>query len=162
MFITPEKCGGITKAPNEIWTDNKTVYPYSQIICNYCGKADHKNWSWNTNKTELLKIFPECRNIKNITSTANNNTPDKINILSDKGGIILTKDELRLRVGRIFGWNKIYSNNYQCSVNKDSIIFIGHGFGHCIGFCQSGAEEMSKEGKTYKEILMFYYPNASL
>jgi stage II sporulation protein D len=31
-----------------------------------------------------------------------------------------------------------------------------------VGLCQDGAEEMGREGKTYREILAFYYPGAQL
>lgn len=40
--------------------------------------------------------------------------------------------------------------------------FTGSGFGHGIGMSQFGAMQMANEGKTYIEILTFYYPNASL
>lgn len=38
----------------------------------------------------------------------------------------------------------------------------GGGWGHGIGMSQFGAYQMSKEGKTYKEILTFYYPGTTL
>jgi stage II sporulation protein D len=37
------------------------------------------------------------------------------------------------------------------------ITFNGHGWGHGVGMSQWGAYQMAKEGKTYKEILTFYY-----
>lgn len=36
-------------------------------------------------------------------------------------------------------------------------IISGGGFGHGIGMSQNGANEMAKEGKTYKEILGLFY-----
>lgn len=36
-------------------------------------------------------------------------------------------------------------------------MFTGRGSGHGVGLCQAGAEEMAREGKSYKEILYFYY-----
>ncbi len=38
----------------------------------------------------------------------------------------------------------------------------GGGWGHGIGLCQSGAAGMAKAGKTYQEILSFYYSGAHL
>ena len=32
------------------------------------------------------------------------------------------------------------------------------GEGHGVGFSQYGADTMAREGKTYKELLAFYYP----
>ena len=161
VYFTGE-CGGKTKTPNEIWENYKTVYPYSSILCPNCQNSHHNNWSWSIPKNILLKLYPDIKIIKDFKTETSPALPEIINVISDKTNIRITKDEFRLSVGRTFGWNKIYSNNYSFTVNNDSIYFVGHGFGHCIGFCQSGAEEMSRQGKTYKEILLFYYPNTTL
>jgi SpoIID/LytB domain protein len=44
----------------------------------------------------------------------------------------------------------------------DSFVFKGSGWGHGIGMSQYGAQQMAKEGKSYKEILDFYYPGTKL
>jgi stage II sporulation protein D len=44
----------------------------------------------------------------------------------------------------------------------DSLSFTGRGAGHGIGLCQAGAEQMAKEGMTYRQILAFYYPGTIL
>ena len=38
----------------------------------------------------------------------------------------------------------------------------GKGWGHGVGLCQIGAAVMSEQGKTYEEILLFYYRNAEI
>ena len=38
----------------------------------------------------------------------------------------------------------------------------GHGWGHGVGLCQIGAAVMGRQGKTYREILSFYYHNTEL
>jgi stage II sporulation protein D len=42
------------------------------------------------------------------------------------------------------------------------ITFTGIGFGHGLGMSQWGAYVMAKEGKSYREILSFYYPHTKL
>jgi stage II sporulation protein D len=42
------------------------------------------------------------------------------------------------------------------------VLFSGRGAGHGVGLCQAGAEEMARKGKTYKEILSFYYPGTQV
>ncbi len=37
------------------------------------------------------------------------------------------------------------------------LIFKGRGYGHGVGLCQEGAMQMAKKGKSYTEILNFYY-----
>lgn len=44
----------------------------------------------------------------------------------------------------------------------ENYIIKGGGYGHGIGMSQNGANEMAKDGKTYKEILMFFYPGTKV
>ena len=40
--------------------------------------------------------------------------------------------------------------------------FQGGGYGHGVGMSQNGANQMAKEGKSWKEILNFFYQNISI
>lgn len=44
----------------------------------------------------------------------------------------------------------------------DEYVIRGGGFGHGIGMSQNGANEMAKEGKTYKDILGLFYPGVAV
>lgn len=48
------------------------------------------------------------------------------------------------------------------SQKNGKIILTGGGFGHGIGLSQYGADRMGKEGKSWQEILCFYYHNVSV
>ena len=60
----------------------------------------------------------------------------------------------------IFGWGTLKSPGFALSIDGDSVIFTGVGFGHRVGLCQNGAAQMAKKGKTFEEILQFYFPKA--
>ena len=47
-------------------------------------------------------------------------------------------------------------------VDRDRIVLHGRGFGHGVGLCQYGAQELGIRGKTFREILSWYYPGSSL
>lgn len=68
----------------------------------------------------------------------------------------------RFAVDRELGWEKIRSNFYQVRNVEEQVVFAGRGSGHGVGLCQTGAEEMAREGKSYREILSFYYPGTQL
>jgi stage II sporulation protein D len=69
----------------------------------------------------------------------------------------LRGEDLRLAVDP--SGQKIQSTCCTIISMKDEFLFIaGKGFGHGVGLCQYGAREMARQGKTYKEILDFYYP----
>jgi stage II sporulation protein D len=44
----------------------------------------------------------------------------------------------------------------------EQVIARGHGFGHGVGLCQTGALAMARGGYNFKEILAHYYPGAYL
>src|SRR5262249_16501358 len=75
---------------------------------------------------------------------------------------LISASSLRFAIGRTLGWNQVRSDLYEVETFADSVIFSGRGAGHGVGLCQAGAEEMAKEGKTYRQILAFYYPGAAL
>lgn len=59
--------------------------------------------------------------------------------------------------------SKIQSTSCTIISMKDEVLFIaGKGFGHGVGLCQYGAREMARQGKTFKEILDFYYPGSRI
>ncbi|MDQ0217762.1 SpoIID/LytB domain-containing protein [Peribacillus cavernae] len=48
------------------------------------------------------------------------------------------------------------------SAASDTLTVSGKGYGHGVGLSQYGANNSAKSGKTYKEILAFYYENTAL
>ncbi len=56
------------------------------------------------------------------------------------------------------------SSNFVIDYNssKNKFIIITFGYGHGVGMSQCGANYMAKQGKNYKEILAWYYPNTKL
>ena len=64
----------------------------------------------------------------------------------------------RFAVGRALGWDRLPGDRYEVT----GLEFHGTGSGHGVGLCQHGADEMGAEGRSYREILAFYYPGAEL
>jgi stage II sporulation protein D len=64
----------------------------------------------------------------------------------------------RFAIGRALGWNTLRSDLYEV----DHLHFRGKGQGHGVGLCQDGADAMAGAGKSYREILAFYYPGAQV
>ena len=71
------------------------------------------------------------------------------------GDGIFTGQELR----GIFG---LRSAAFTAGYADGQFTFTVHGFGHDVGMSQYGANAMALEGKTYREILAYYYPGAEL
>jgi stage II sporulation protein D len=72
--------------------------------------------------------------------------------------VTIAAGSFRFAVGRALGWNTLRSEQYE--VNH--LHFRGTGQGHGVGLCQNGADAMAGAGKSYREILAFYYPGTEV
>src|SRR5262249_6224397 len=97
-------------------------------------------------------------------SVAERTPSGRVELLSVTGAgtITVSGASFRTAVGRHIGWDRLKSNWYDVSVAGDNIWFQGRGSGHGVGLCQIGAEQMGVEGKSYREILAYYYPGTKL
>lgn len=69
---------------------------------------------------------------------------------------------LRLELARSIGWNQLASNSYTTETQAGTVVFRGKGHGHGVGMCQNGAAAMARDGKTARQILAHYYPDATV
>ncbi|MGM9604849.1 MAG: stage II sporulation protein D [Faecousia sp.] len=54
------------------------------------------------------------------------------------------------------------STLFSVSIENDVVFFHTKGYGHRVGMSQFGADAMALEGKTYEEILQYYYTGTEL
>ena len=71
------------------------------------------------------------------------------------GGVSITGKELRSLYG-------LRSTAFTVEASGDSVIFRVTGYGHGVGMSQYGANELAKEGKTWQEILQWYYTGVTI
>ncbi|RME54497.1 MAG: SpoIID/LytB domain-containing protein [Deltaproteobacteria bacterium] len=74
------------------------------------------------------------------------------------GTLRLTSVEFR----RALGAQRFKSNYFRVYRKGNLFVFSGKGFGHGVGMSQWGAGRMARLGKSYREILHFYYEGATL
>ena len=54
------------------------------------------------------------------------------------------------------------STRFSVTIENDVVFFHTVGYGHRVGMSQYGADAMALEGKTYEEILQYYYTGTEL
>jgi SpoIID/LytB domain protein len=83
-------------------------------------------------------------------------------VKTDKGPIELSKDDIRgafaAPVSTLFYLQPTYDRDRHLM----GYTFIGGGMGHGVGLSQTGAYSLARRGKTFREILKFYYPGTQL
>lgn len=71
------------------------------------------------------------------------------------GGVLFSGSEIR----SLFS---LRSSAFTIVIKDDGVVFTVKGFGHGVGLSQHGANQLAKEGLTYREILNTYYKDVSL
>lgn len=95
--------------------------------------------------------------------------------VGDKGSVtVKTENKIRRALGgseykivrqdgsETNGRDLLPSAFFSIEKKGDNFVIEGGGFGHGIGMSQTGANEMAKDGKNYKEILMLFYKDISV
>ena len=85
-------------------------------------------------------------------------TENKIRTALGGAGDQITKND-----GQTVESQRLLPSAFFSITNQDGIYIIeGGGYGHGIGMSQNGANEMAKNGKTYKEILELFYQGVTV
>ena len=177
-------CGGRTEIWRTCWEDIDVPYIQS-VECPYCSKAVHRtsflrtflndydqettdfrDWSVQYTDEELDAIIREKSGIDfgHITALeplhrGASGRIDSLRIVGTKHTETLGKElKIRLWLSR----SCLYSSWFDVSHADGHWTLVGHGWGHGAGLCQIGAAVMASEGKTYEEILTYYYAGARL
>jgi stage II sporulation protein D len=161
-------CGGQTEAAAAEWPgqDSPALVSHSDP---YCVRASQ---SWRSEITRInidhavaaagLEVPPGWNRITVVERTPSGRARMLRFSIGGSQGAPMSASTLRFAIGRSMGWNTLKSDWYEISTLGVHFIFTGRGVGHGVGLCQTGAAEMAREGKTYRDILAFYYPGAAI
>lgn len=151
--------GGITELAINVWGGN---YPYLQIV-ETAGEDAYTSFKSEVkiSKDQLVEImnskytdfsidFYKDDFIK-INSYTNSKRVSKIKI----GNKELTGVEARNLLG-------LKSTQFDFKIEGDDIFFSVIGYGHGVGFSQCGGDVLAKLGKSYEEIIKYYYKDVSI
>ncbi len=157
-------CAGKTSSENYFAGDNFQKQPYLKSVnCSYCSSSPF----WKTHSS----IF-SCEQLRRIFKTSSIEViekdiagrPIKIKLGDNsKNTKIISGYQFWLLVGQNLGWGKIPGTLYSIKkLNSNFIVVESKGAGHGIGLCQCGAAEQARQGKTYKQILNYYFPGTKV
>jgi len=152
-------CGGHTENPKYIWNWKYTPFYLKGVKCDYCAAAPHTNWESVLDESFIRKkiLGGDIGKIKSIKikGTTAAGAAKELKIVHSKGKLTLNAYQFRLAVD---AW-QIKSHAFDfIKMDGDKFYFRGKGWGHKVGLCQWGAKEMAEKGKTYIQILQYFYP----
>ncbi len=116
-----------------------------------CAKEYEFSYKQLSNKlSEASDVAVQCFSPSQVTvsSTANSKSLSISNVNFEPSQI---KKSLNLR-----------SEYFDVALNEDKVVFKTYGYGHLVGMSQYGADALAKQGKSYIDILKYYYKGIEL
>ena len=85
-----------------------------------------------------------------------------VKVTGSKGEVVIRRE---LTIRRAFGdlrSSMFVVRTEGSAKSPDAFVFVGGGWGHGVGMCQTGAIGQAEKGRTYQQILKHYYPGSVL
>ena len=175
-------CGGDTEEFQYCWEDAPKPYlmsfhdPYcntndqhilSQVLNDYDQETpDFYRWTVEYSRAELSELIARKLNadfgeIQDLVPLERGKSGRiwRLKIVGTKKTLTIGKE---LEIRRALSETHLLSSAFDVEQQGDRFILKGKGWGHGVGLCQVGAAVMSFQGKTYDEILLFYYRGAEI
>jgi stage II sporulation protein D len=161
-------CGGRTEDAAVVWPDLAAPYLTSRADP-YCSRGGSSAWQWSGDAGRIVAALQHAqlrtpRALDRIAITQRTPSGRALNLMLWGAGesVPINAGSFRFAVGREIGWNSVLSDRYEVRTVDGRMVFQGSGSGHGVGLCQHGAEQMGVEHHSYREMLAFYFPGASL
>ncbi|HEY6907345.1 MAG TPA: SpoIID/LytB domain-containing protein, partial [Ignavibacteriaceae bacterium] len=171
-------CGGYTEDAKNVFPDKDL--PYLKVVKDgdepYCSISPKFTWKEKMSKKTFIQRLVDAKYLDDteysvkdikINSTFESGRINELEIdLADRSNnsrsIKLYGNNIRYVIRTANGKSILESNNFTVKIDPDNIIIDGRGYGHGVGLCQWGALAQSQQGKSYEDILAFYYPGTKI
>ncbi len=168
LAVYTQNCGGRSESVTSVWPSEQAFY-LRMHGDPFCRTNSHASWVWQTSLSELGRALqqaglrvPSALQQVTILRRTGSNRAATLSLIGERETKIIDARTFRFALGRTLGWNTIRSELFTVKTVAGQVRFQGSGAGHGLGLCQDGADEMAATGKSYREILAFYYPGTSL
>lgn len=154
--------GGVTTtAKNGLNFLEGEAYTKTQKSVETAENSQNFNWNTTISKSDCLNVLREMGvSINSLSTFTIGETDESGRVKTFKiGGSTIDANTFRIKVGS----TKMKSTKItNLVVSSKSVYLEGLGYGHGVGLSQWGAKILADEGKTYDEILNFYFDNVEL
>lgn len=164
--FTTACCGGRTISPASAFGGTSRVSGERGVACDWCRDAKFYRWERSVDRGRLLAAFKSewgAAIPDGLALHVAARTPDgavaSLALSDGHRTVTIPNGRFRHLVGRAIGWNTVLSNLYDLETRGDTLVFRGRGFGHQVGLCVAGATAQARAGRSYREILKYYFPD---
>lgn len=150
-------CGGRTDSARAI--KGRDLDYISPVDCPWCKAAPRFNWEYKIPVKELVEklnnsgyIIDKLDALNPVGATPGNRVAE-LELITPDTTHFIKAEELR----KILGYRELRSAKFKVEIENGYCKFTGTGYGHGLGACQYGMKGMADAGKTWKQMLRFYY-----
>jgi stage II sporulation protein D len=151
-------CGGVIPAGISDFNFSKAPYLARKYACTACKNCSLYEWQAEYTLADLTAYLRSDIPVRD--------TIKQIKIVKkDAAGLVMqllikgARGQAKISGKRIYSALKgVKSFCFTVTQKPNTVLFKGRGYGHHLGLCQWGARQKVREGKGYRDILLFYYP----
>ncbi|MBC8000223.1 MAG: SpoIID/LytB domain-containing protein, partial [Leptolyngbya sp.] len=155
-------CAGRTSTGEAVFGKPAAALKYLvSVPCDYCkGSPLYKQ---TVTQIPLERFTREIAiDIPKVLKSDRANRPELVELNKSGRNETLSGYQLWMQIGQKFGWDKAPGLRYALARAGNNVMVKSSGGGHGVGLCQWGAQGLAEHGKTYDEILKFYFPGCHL
>lgn len=150
--------GGQTANSEDVWGSHTTYL--RSVVDSFSAKMPNARWERRMLKEDWLSYLKLKHNFP---VDSEEEKQAALNFRQDTRKIFLECNNSRVPLKNIRLDLQLKSTFFSVTqINKDSVLFVGRGYGHGLGMCQEGAMRMVKLGYSYTDVLNFYYQDIQL
>lgn len=159
-------CGGHSADNEDIWgtapipylRGRKDPYDHEAPVAEWSSSADV-----NDVHVRLSNHFGKQVKAIDVTDRGTGKHVREVKIrFKDAPDVTMRGERFRSTLNAAVGSQLLRSSSYEIAKRSGTYHFEGRGNGHGVGFCQWGARAQAQQGRTYEEILKFYYKGVDI
>ena len=154
--------GGHTADNETIW--NGRPVPYLRGVPDpYDADAPDHTWTTTASSREVHRALSRryrgsVRGLR-ITDVSREGRVRRIELA---GSQEISGSDFRAVVNHALGYRTIRSTRFELATRGGDYVFTGRGFGHGVGMSQYGARGQAREGRSYRDILAYYFQGTTV
>src|SRR3990172_1476414 len=155
--------GGMTEAGSEIWSLPDLPY-LAGVACSYDQQAPMSSWVRVLGGGQIRSLLIQSgKDVGTVWGLVPGEKTASgrfrfLRIVHSSGMLTLKGEEFR----RLLGYDRVPRTRFEVEQVGNTFILQGSGSGHGVGMSQWGARELAQQGRSFREILQFYYPGTEV
>jgi stage II sporulation protein D len=153
-------CAGGTSDGGELFKGKRGAIPYTSAVkCEFCRPSPF----WKTTASEVPQSVFARLTTKGVPRPTVTDGAGRPIFFQETGKAPSIAYNFWIAIGQTLGWDKVPGTRFSIKETPPGAVrFQSTGAGHGVGMCQWGANEQARQGRSYNQLLKYYFPLAQV